>query len=77
MCVCVLASRWAILGPRAPVMVRSDYLLVKATLLPFFPPFGSTNSFAVLSGLLRQLFLDTPSDLLPTGGSYQGLEVFS
>ena len=35
--VCVLASRWAILGPRAPFMDRSKLSLVVPT-LPAFPP---------------------------------------
>ena len=39
------------------------------------PPFGSANSFANPLACFRQLFLNTPTDLLPLGGTYEGLVV--
>ena len=56
LCVCVLASRWAILGPRAPLWT-DQIISGRNNLTVISPPLGSITTFPyVLTGLLDRLF---------------------
>ena len=76
LCVCVcLGLQVGHFGTAGPAMVRADFPLVKATSLLSVPLLGVPIPLLIYLACYRQPFPNTPTDLLPLGGTYAGLEV--